>query len=72
MISVFKIILPFYQEIDAQVRKEVDEATKQAKVEPEIGVEELTGDIYYNNLEPYIRGVHPDANLQHVNVVPRN
>lgn len=60
------------QEIDTQVRKEVDEATKQSKSDPEVGIEELSGDIYYNNLEPYIRGVHPDAPLEHINVMPRN
>lgn len=60
------------QEIDAQVRKEVDEATKQAKSEAEIDVEELSADIYKNNLEPYIRGLHPGAPLQHREVAPRN
>lgn len=60
------------KEIDAKVRKEVDEATKQAKTDPEIGVEELSADIYYNNLEPYIRGVHPDAPLKHIEVSARN
>ncbi|XP_063622845.1 probable pyruvate dehydrogenase E1 component subunit alpha, mitochondrial [Cydia splendana] len=59
------------KEIDAKVRTEVDEATKQAKSEPEIGVEELSGDIYYNNAEPFIRGLHPDAPLRHVEVMPR-
>ncbi|XP_063831951.1 probable pyruvate dehydrogenase E1 component subunit alpha, mitochondrial [Ostrinia nubilalis] len=60
------------KEIDAQVRKEVDEATKQAKSEPEVGVEELCGDIYYNNLEHQIRGIHPGAPLQHVEVTARS
>ncbi|XP_072945635.1 probable pyruvate dehydrogenase E1 component subunit alpha, mitochondrial [Epargyreus clarus] len=60
------------KEIDTKVRKEVDEATKQAKTEPEVGVEELTADIYWNNLEPYIRGIRPDTPLQHIEVVPRN
>ncbi|KPJ18851.1 hypothetical protein RR48_05789 [Papilio machaon] len=60
------------KEIDAQVRKEVDEATKQAKSEPEVGQEELTGDIYRNNLESLIRGLHPAAPLQHYEVAPRN
>lgn len=55
-----------------RVRKEVDEATKQAKAEAEIGLEELSGDIYFNNLEHVIRGIHPAASLQHVEVVPRN
>ncbi|KAI8440974.1 hypothetical protein MSG28_009260 [Choristoneura fumiferana] len=54
------------EEIDAKVRTEVDEATKQAKSEPEIGIEELSGDIYYNNAEKIIRGMHPEASLQHL------
>ncbi|XP_013148948.1 PREDICTED: probable pyruvate dehydrogenase E1 component subunit alpha, mitochondrial [Papilio polytes] len=60
------------KEIDAQVRKEVDEATKQAKSEPEVGEEELSGDIYRNNLEAVIRGLHPAAPLQHREVAQRN
>ncbi|CAG5040912.1 unnamed protein product [Parnassius apollo] len=60
------------KEIDTKVRKEVDEATKQSKTEPEVGTEELSGDVYYNCLEPYIRGLHPEAPLQHCEVVARN
>nr|XP_026496152.1 probable pyruvate dehydrogenase E1 component subunit alpha, mitochondrial [Vanessa tameamea] len=59
------------KEIDTQVRKEVDEATKVSKSEPEVGVEELAGDIYYSSLEPQIRGVTPAAPLRHVEVVAR-
>ncbi|XP_041969874.1 probable pyruvate dehydrogenase E1 component subunit alpha, mitochondrial [Aricia agestis] len=59
------------KEIDAKVRKEVDEATKQAKTEAEVPVEELSGDIYYKSLEPLIRGIHPGAPLNHLEVVPR-
>lgn len=60
------------QEIDAKVRTEVDAATKQAKADPEIGLEELTADIYSNNLHSEIRGVHPEAPLQHIQVAVRN
>lgn len=60
------------QEIDAKVRSEVDAATKQAKTESEIGVEELSADIYGNNLHEQIRGVHPGAPLQHIEVAARN
>uniref|UniRef100_A0A2H1W414 SFRICE_020483 n=1 Tax=Spodoptera frugiperda TaxID=7108 RepID=A0A2H1W414_SPOFR len=59
-------------EIDAKVRQEVDDATKQAKVEPEIGVEELAGDIYVDCVDPVIRGVIPSAPLQHISVAQRN
>ncbi|XP_026751611.1 probable pyruvate dehydrogenase E1 component subunit alpha, mitochondrial [Galleria mellonella] len=60
------------KEIDTRVRKEVDEATKIAKSDSEIGPEELAADIYYNNLEPEIRGVSPDSPLQHIEVSARN
>ncbi|CAH2238674.1 probable pyruvate dehydrogenase E1 component subunit alpha, mitochondrial [Pararge aegeria] len=60
------------KEIDVAVRKEVDEATKRAKSDPEIPAEELAGDIYYNCLEKEIRGILPDTPLQHVQVVARN
>lgn len=54
------------------MRKEVDEATKVAKSDPEIGLEELSGDIYVENLHPEIRGLTPDAPLQHIQVAKRN
>ncbi|XP_049878453.1 probable pyruvate dehydrogenase E1 component subunit alpha, mitochondrial [Pectinophora gossypiella] len=60
------------KEVDSKVRKEVDEATKQAKTDPEIGMEELAGDIYYNNLHDEIRGILPDQPLKHVEVSPRS
>ncbi|NP_001093304.1 pyruvate dehydrogenase E1 component subunit alpha type II, mitochondrial-like [Bombyx mandarina] len=60
------------KDIDAKVRKEVDEATKQSKTEPEVGIEELSADIYYKNLEPFVRGIHPAAPLKHLEVQPRN
>ncbi|CAH0397152.1 unnamed protein product [Chilo suppressalis] len=59
------------KEIDAKVRTEVDEATKQAKSEPEIGVEELSADIYYNCVEENIRGILPNAPMKHLEVVAR-
>ncbi|XP_059046685.1 probable pyruvate dehydrogenase E1 component subunit alpha, mitochondrial [Achroia grisella] len=60
------------KEIDTRVRKEVEEATKIAKSDSEIDLEELSGDVYYNNLESEIRGVCPDTPLQHIEVVARN
>lgn len=50
------------------MRKQVDEATKQAKAEPEVEFEELTGDINVKNYEPHIRGVLPNIKLKHINV----
>lgn len=58
------------KEIDTKVRKEVDAANAQAKSDGEVGLEELSADIYKLCLEPddVIRGVHPNANLTHIAV----
>lgn len=52
--------------IDLEVKKEVDEATKKAKSDPGIKVEELTYDIYADdeNLK-YVRNNLPLAELPH-------
>lgn len=57
-----------------KVRQLVDEATKQAKSEPEVGPEELAGDVYsYCPPEhTQIRGLHPQGPLTHINVAQRN
>jgi len=47
------------KEIEQMVRKEVDADVKRAKSDPEIGVEELTYDIYENNLGDKVRGIVP-------------
>ncbi|XP_053616731.1 probable pyruvate dehydrogenase E1 component subunit alpha, mitochondrial [Plodia interpunctella] len=60
------------KEIDQKVRKEVDEATKEAKADTELSPEELAADIYHDNHEPQIRGIHPDAPLQHLSIAARN
>ncbi|KAM3966110.1 pyruvate dehydrogenase [Aphomia sociella] len=60
------------KEIDAKIRKDVDEATKIAKSDSEIGIEELSADVYYNCLDNEIRGIIPDTPLQHIEVAARN
>lgn len=52
--------------IDGEVKKEVDEATKKARGDPGINVDELTWDIYANdeNLKK-IRNVLPNEELTH-------
>jgi len=47
------------KKFDGEIKTEVDAAVKIAKSEAEIGMEELTGDIYVENLEGKIRGVVP-------------
>ncbi|XP_055843268.1 pyruvate dehydrogenase E1 component subunit alpha, mitochondrial-like [Episyrphus balteatus] len=44
------------KEIDEQVKKEVNEATEKAKSDQEIDLDELTYDIYANNLDKSVRG----------------
>ena len=44
--------------IEKEVKKEVETAIEQAKASPEPGYEYLTKNMYINNLEETIRGVH--------------
>lgn len=53
------------KKIDVEIKKEVDEATKAAKADTEIGLPELTTDIYSNNLDGDIRGANPNSWLKH-------
>lgn len=56
----------FKQNLELQLRTEVDDATKKSKIEKEISMEELTTDIYSNpeNVNG-IRNVLPATELQH-------
>lgn len=51
--------------MDNQIKKEVDEATKQAKADAEIGLPELSTDVYSQNQEGPIRGCNPGSWLKH-------
>ncbi|XP_018321540.1 probable pyruvate dehydrogenase E1 component subunit alpha, mitochondrial isoform X2 [Agrilus planipennis] len=53
------------KEINADVKKEVDEATEISKTDSSIGLDELATDIYANNLEPQIRNTTPFNPLTH-------
>lgn len=61
----------FLQQIDLKAREEIDQATKEAKADPEISLEELAGDIYATNLETSIRGLVSGETLKHVNIGPQ-
>nr|CAH7750824.1 unnamed protein product [Callosobruchus chinensis] len=41
--------------IDGEIRTTIDDATKKAKADKEIGLDELCGDVYSINLEPKIK-----------------
>ena len=61
------------KQIDAEIKKEVEEGVRVAKSEPEIGIEELYGDIYANPLEDDIRGITPFTQHKHITVnKPKN
>jgi pyruvate dehydrogenase E1 component alpha subunit len=53
------------KKIDVEVKKEVDAATAAAKSDKEIGVSELTCDIYSMNQEGDVRGITCDSKLKH-------
>ncbi|KAK2715736.1 hypothetical protein QYM36_010342 [Artemia franciscana] len=53
------------KEIDLEVRQTVDDATKQAKVDPEVGIDDLAGDIYSLPIETKIRGVTSFDTINH-------
>lgn len=54
------------KKIDVEVKKEVDVATAAAKSDVEIGVPELTCDIYSQNQEGDVRGATADKKLKHI------
>ncbi|XP_030758001.1 pyruvate dehydrogenase E1 component subunit alpha, mitochondrial-like isoform X2 [Sitophilus oryzae] len=58
------------KEIESKIRAEVDDATKKAKADKEIGMDEIAGDIYCNNLEHPIRGVSIFQNFTHKRIGP--
>jgi pyruvate dehydrogenase E1 component alpha subunit len=52
-------------ELDKKVKKIVDGAIKTAKADKEVGLEELTYDIYANQVIPEVRSVNPFQNMKH-------
>lgn len=53
------------KKMDAEIKTEVDAATKLAKSDKEISLQELYTDVYGNNLVPLIRGVAPKEFHKH-------
>jgi pyruvate dehydrogenase E1 component alpha subunit len=56
------------KKIDVDIKKEIDEITKKAKADKEIGVHELTTDVYSKNLDGDIRGTHAGSWLKHTSL----
>jgi TPP-dependent pyruvate/acetoin dehydrogenase alpha subunit len=57
------------KQIDAEVKKEVDEGVKAAKSDPEIDLEELYADVYVNPIEENIRGITPFTVHKHKRIL---
>ncbi|ODM89774.1 putative pyruvate dehydrogenase E1 component subunit alpha, mitochondrial [Orchesella cincta] len=57
--------------IDNEVRVEVDKATKDAKADGEISLEEIAADIYALNLEGPVRGIVSGDSFKHINIGPQ-
>lgn len=71
MILNLEILLKsFFQKLEGEIRATVDEATKKAKADKEIGLDELTADIYVQNLEGKIRNIAPFDPLIHKRIGP--
>jgi pyruvate dehydrogenase E1 component alpha subunit len=60
-----KTLILYLQTIDQEIRSVVDDATKKAKAEKEIPLEELTADIYSLPLENQVRNIGPFDPLSH-------
>ncbi|KAG8238920.1 hypothetical protein J437_LFUL000757 [Ladona fulva] len=58
------------KKLEQEIRREVDEATKRSKQDAEIGMDELTADVYSNPLEDKIRGIAPWEQLPHKRLGP--
>lgn len=58
------------KKLESEIRATVDEATMKAKADSEVGLDEVTADIFAENLEPYIRNVLPWKPLQHKRIGP--
>jgi pyruvate dehydrogenase E1 component alpha subunit len=59
------------KDVDAAIKAEVDKAVKDAKADGEISLEELSADIYAENLEGPIRGILAADKLKHITIGPR-
>lgn len=53
------------QKIDGEIRVQIEEATKKAKADKEIGLDELPADIYAGTIDPKVRNIDPFTPLTH-------
>lgn len=66
----FELITNDVQDIDQEVRQVIDDATKRAKVDKEIGLDELAADILSEPIGTRVRGVTAFDELQHKRIGP--
>lgn len=58
-----------FQAIELHIKSVVDEAAKKARVDKEIGLDELTADIYSNpKFNEEVRNILPNDPLKHISV----
>lgn len=65
---MYIIFSTFFQKIDGEIRAQIEEATKKAKTDKEIGFDELSADIYAGPIDPKIRNIDPFNPLTHKNI----
>ncbi|XP_075216303.1 pyruvate dehydrogenase E1 component subunit alpha, mitochondrial-like [Lycorma delicatula] len=53
------------KKMDGEIKGKIDEAVKLAKADVEVGMDELTADIYANELESNVRGTTPWVTYKH-------
>lgn len=61
-------MIRFFQKIDAQIRAQIEEAVRRATTDEEIGIEELSADLYAAPIELTVRNIHPSLPLLHKSV----
>ena len=58
-----------FQALELRIKGEVDEATKKARSDKEIGLHELTADIYANpKFSEDVRNILPNQPLKHISL----
>lgn len=67
---MYLFVFIIIQQIDKEIKAEIDEAVKKSKADSEIPLSELAGDIYSKPLETTVRGVSPFQKLEHVRIGP--
>lgn len=58
-----------FQALEIRIKNEIDDAAKKARADKEIGLHELTADIYSNpELNEEVRNILPNQPLKHISI----